>query len=389
MFKIKNPFILLILLLAISLVMKFFVLGFLDEQYPSWMRMLAIVLILFLGAFYVLRGTANVIEETTEVLHERTKLAGGLLQSIGTAFPDMVLGVVAAIVSLQLRSTDYALAINYAIIAASTTFGSNIYNIGHAAWCIYRQNLANAKNKVVLMFPGFKSGGKLKPLKDHKMKPSVGEFENAIDISVVLTILTALVAMGMVLFGRVTDAKLSMGSDLYKLIQPIGFIVFVLGIITLFYFRKSKRDVVATTKEIEKEEKFYKKKPNWQIWISLLLAGASILLAAESMVRSIEAFCAITGVPFVIAGVLSGIIGCLGEMIVVHNFSIHPNGRIGDAIIGVAMDNIVTIIGATFVAILGGIFLGGSALILIFVIILTLNSVLIWQISKLSHYKSK
>ena len=64
----------------------------------------------------------------------------------------------------------------------------------------------------------------------------------------------------------------------------------------------------------------------------------------------------------------------------------HPDGRLGDAIVGVSMDNIVTTMGAAIVAIMGGIFLGGNALILIFVIILALNSVLIWQISKLKSY---
>ena len=62
--------------------------------------------IVSIGALYVLRGAATIIEETTEVLSERTKLAGGLLQSLGTAFPDMVLGVVAALVSLRLRERD-------------------------------------------------------------------------------------------------------------------------------------------------------------------------------------------------------------------------------------------------------------------------------------------
>jgi len=75
------------------------------------------------GAFFLLRSSAKIIEETTEVLSERTQLAGGLLQSLGTAFPDMILGIVAALVSVSLRSTDYSRAINYAIIAASTTFG--------------------------------------------------------------------------------------------------------------------------------------------------------------------------------------------------------------------------------------------------------------------------
>jgi mannose/fructose/N-acetylgalactosamine-specific phosphotransferase system component IID len=73
-------------------------------------------------------------------------------------------------------------------------------------------------------------------------------------------------------------------------------------------------------------------------------------------------------------------------MLVIHNYTIHPKGRIGDALVGVAMDNIVTTLGASIVALMGGIFLGGNALILIFVIILTLNSVLLWQISRLKNF---
>lgn len=64
-----------------------------------------------------------------------------------------------------------------------------------------------------------------------------------------------------------------------------------------------------------------------------------------------------THIPFVITGVMAGIIGCLGEMMVVHNFSVNPKGRIGDAVTGVAMDNIMTTLGASIVAIMGGIFL--------------------------------
>jgi hypothetical protein len=43
-------------------------------------------------------------------------------------------------------------------------------------------------------------------------------------------------------------------------------------------------------------------------------------------------------------------------------------------------------LGAAIVALMGGIFFGGNALIIIFVIILSLNTVLIWQISKLKNY---
>jgi hypothetical protein len=104
------------------------------------------------------------------------------------------------------------------------------------------------------------------------------------------------------------------------------------------------------------------------------------------MVKAIETFCNLTGIPFVIAGVAAGLIGCLGEMLVVHNYTVHPDGRIGDAVVGVAMDNIVTIMGASIVAMMGGIFLGGKSLIMIFVIIFALNSTLMWQIGKLKNY---
>lgn len=122
------------------------------------------------------------------------------------------------------------------------------------------------------------------------------------------------------------------------------------------------------------------------MWVHLLISGIAILLAAESMVHAVQAFCEITGLAIVLAGVLAGLIGCLGEMIVVHNYSVNPKGRLADALVGVGMDNIVTTMGASIVAMMGGIFLGGNALILIFVIILTLNTFLITQISKLKNY---
>jgi hypothetical protein len=381
----KNRLNYILVLLAGGFILRFYIMNLLGEANNLIIRIFAIVAILGLGAFFILRGTAKIIEETTSVLTERTKLAGGLLQSFGTAFPDMVLGIMAAIVSVSLRKTNYTLAINYAIIAAATTFGSNVYNIGHAAWCIFRQNLANAKGVSILMFPKFKFGGTVKPIKDHVRKPSIVEFDTAINISTALTVLTAIVALSMVIFGQVKIRPSGIESDLYQLIRPVGVLIFILGVYILYYFRKTKR-AKSPVEEIEEEEEYFKTKNNSVIWGYLIISGIAILLAAESMVRAIEALCEITALPYVIAGVLAGIIGCLGEMIVVHNFSVHPNGRIGDAVVGVAMDNIVTIIGASIVAIMGGIFLGGNSLILIFVIILTLNTVLIWQISQLKNY---
>jgi len=73
-------------------------------------------------------------------------------------------------------------------------------------------------------------------------------------------------------------------------------------------------------------------------------------------------------------------------MLVIHNYTVNPKGRIGDALIGVGMDNIVTTAGAAIVAIMGGIFLGGSSLIVIFVLILGMNTVLIGQVSQMKNY---
>lgn len=373
------------ILVICALFLRFYLERFIGEENVFWVRITSIIVILLFGGFFVLKGVAQVIEETTEVLSERTKIASGLLQSLGTAFPDMVLGVVAAIISLSLVKTNYTLAINFAIIAAATTFGSNIYNIAHAAWCVYRQNLANKNERKVLMFPGTKLAGTVIPMKDHKTKPSLPEIDTAVDILNVLTILTAVVAISMVIFGQVQSPPENTKGDLYQLIQPVGYVVLFLSILAMYIFRESKREHIIE-KEIEKEERYYEKKSTGLILVTLLVSGIAILFTAETMVKAVQSFCAVTGTPFVVAGVLAGIIGCIGEMIVVHNFTVNPKGRIGDALVGVAMDNIVTTMGASIVAVMGGIFLGGNALILIFVIILALNSVLIWQISKLKSY---
>lgn len=383
---LKNKIIYILILLATAIILRFGLMMLLSEDYLNWFRIAIAIIILIIGAAFTLRGVANIIEETTEVLHERTHLAGGLLQSFGTAFPDMVLGIVAAVISLQLKATDQLMAINYAIIAAATTFGSNIYNILYAVWAIFRQNTANRLNQSLNMIPGLKIAGQVKPMAEHKLKPSREEFDASISVAAALTFITGLVAICMVLFGKVA-VPAGISGDLYQLIRPIGIIIFILAVFVIYYFRKSKHQR-PQTEEIIQEEKYFTKKPNWLIWLSLALAGIAILLTAESMVRSIQVFCQITGLPYVVAGVLAGVIGCLGEIIVLHNFSVNPNGRIGDAVVGVSMDNIMTIIGAAVVAILGGIFLGGNALILIFVIILVANTLLIWQISKLKNYLS-
>lgn len=382
----KNRVTNLLVLVVSAIILRFYFAQYLElENTEDWLKMVDIILILVVGAFFILKGIAEIIEETTEVLSERTKMASGLLQSLGTAFPDMVLGVMAAIISLRLVNEDYGLAINFAIIAAATTFGSNIYNIAHAAWCVFRQNIANNKGNKVAMMPYIKSLGEVTPMKDHTTKPSLPEIDTSVDILNILTVLTAIVAITMVLFGKVQNVPSGITGDLYQLVKPVGFVILALSIMTMYYFRKTKRENILVENIIE-EEKYFSKKKTWQILLFLLFSGVGILFAAEGMVLAVQEFCALTGMPFVIAGVLAGVIGCMGEIIVVHNFTVNPKGRIGDALVGVAMDNIVTTMGAAIVAVMGGIFLGGSSLILIFVIILTLNTILIWQISKLKSY---
>lgn len=380
-----NQILQILFYVALALCLRFVVADWvLASSENIGIQIAAIAIIFIVGIGFVFRGTAKVIEETTDVLKDRTGLAGGFLQAFGTAFPDMVIGVVAAIASWQVHTTDYARAVNLAIIAASTTFGSNIYNIIHAAWCVYRQNLADARRKAVLMFPPFVSGGRLLPLAEHRVRPSLREIDGAIRILTALTMLTAFAAVGMVLFGKVSGEIGGISGDLYQLSRPVGVVLFVLAVVVLYRFRKSHR-VASPDPEIRAEERYYTGQGTGRIWLDLTLSGIAILFAAESMVSAMEVFVHLTHTPFVVAGVMAGLIGCFGEMIVIHNFSVHAKGRIGDAIAGVAMDNIVTTLGASIVAMIGGIFLGSNALILIFVIILAANTALIDQISRLKN----
>jgi len=383
--KIKNQFLKIVIFIVTALFLRFVIIGkILEGSDIWWLQAIAILVTFWIGIGYIFRGTANVIEETTDVLKDRTKLAGGLLQSFGTAFPDMVIGVMAAFLSLQARDTDYTRAINLAIIAASTTFGSNIYNIIHAVWCVWRQNLANAKHRAVLMFPFFKAGGSLIPVREHSTMPSTKEMDSAIRILAALTVLTAFTALSMVVFGQVSGANTGVEGDLYQLIAPVGVVLFLLCVGVLYIFRGSHHPD-SPVKEIAAEERHYDQHKTWRIWLDLILAGVAILFTAESMVKTMETFSELTHIPFVVTGILAGLIGCFGEMLVVHNFSIHPKGRIGDAIVGVAMDNIVTVLGASIVAIMGGIFLGGNSLIMIFIIILAANTLLVEQISRFKN----
>ena len=363
-----------LVLLAMAAALRFYVIKSPLAIDNIYIQLATVAFILALGGLIIYQ-VANYIEDITSILKDKTGLAGGLLQAFGTAFPDMALGITAAIVSLSYAGTNQVLAIQYAIVAASTTFGSNIYNIAHAAWCILRQNQANAKKVDVKMFPLI-GGGIVQPLEKHHIKPKVIEINTAIAVLTTLTALTTIVVLAMVFFGRITPPA-GITGDLYQLKWYIGAIMVVLIAFTLYLFRKNYG-----SHQDDETNAFFKFKAI-EMWLVLIVAGVIILFTAESMVEAVVVFSEITHIPAVISGLIVGIIGCLGEMMVIHNYTVNPKGRIGDAVVGVAMDNVVTLLGASVIAIMGGIFLGGSALIAIFIVILCLNTVLIWQVSKL------
>lgn len=364
----------LALMLVSACLLKYGLSPILHSGYPVWLIVSTALIILITGAAYPLTKAAGIIESVTDILSKKSGLSAGLIQSLGTAFPDMILGVTAAIISLSFVKDDPEKAISFALIAAATTFGSNIYNVGHAIWCIYRQNKSDKLNQSLLMFPGLKKLGTVKPLSSHKKLPGLGDMDNAIHLLTILSILTAAVALAMVAFGKITPT-------LFQLVRPAGVVLFFVTGYILYSFRQKPGHVAEA--EAAGEQTPFTNFPEYGIWLALVIAGITIAFTAESMVKSLEVVSAIAGIPYVLSGALAGLIGCLGEMIVIHNYSIHQNGRLGDAIVGVTMDNIVTIMGASIVSIIGGIFLGGTSLIILFVLILVLNGILVDQISTL------
>jgi hypothetical protein len=363
----------LLIMLAGAGILKYLLTPLLADSEPIWLRLTSGLCILGFGARYPLTIAAEYIESSTDILSKKTHLAAGLLQSLGTAFPDMILGVTAAVVSLQLAASDPARAISYAMIAAATTFGSNIYNIGHAAWCIYRQNRADKVHEKVPMFPYIRRFGFLTPLRGHHRRPSIAEIDTAVRLLTILSLLTGAIALLMVGFGQV-------GPTLFQLIRPAGIGLLIITSLVLYRFRAAETGNLPEVKAA-KSTLGDQKAHGYTVWLTLLAAGVAIAFTAESMVHALESLSVLTHIPYVVSGTLAGVIGCLGEMLVIHNYSIHASGRLGDAIVGVAMDNIVTIMGASIVAIMGGIFLGGTSLIVLFIVILTLNTLLIDQIN--------
>lgn len=383
----KNRFALNIsVIVAISLLLRYLDFGFIESSSRT-SSIVAILIALGVGT-YVIFLISEIIEETTAVLRKRTGLAGGLIQAVGTAFPDMIIGVTAALMSIQIFNTNYQLAISYAIIAASATFGSNIYNMGFAAFCIMRQNVANRTHQKTRFLPVV-GRTYISPMDDHESRPNLIEINVAIRVIASLSVLTALIAILMVLFGK-SPAPAGFVGELYGLKPLIGIGVFATAVAILLKFSKNYSE------DFGVQDNFFQKFPTILIWLVLLVCAGSIFLTAETMVEAVNHACILFNIPVVIGGTLAGIIGCLAEMIVVYKFTVNPMGRIGDAVVGVAMDNIITVIGASLVAIMGGIFLGGSSLIVIFVLILTVNMLLVWQVSELKdfytdhdHFKEK
>jgi Ca2+/Na+ antiporter len=336
-----------------------------------------LVVILGLGIFALLK-IANIIEETTTVLKDKIGIAGGLLQAIGTAFPDMIIGIVAAISAVNATNDEDRL--KFAILAAAATFGSNLYNVGHAAWCVWRQNRANELNKEIKMFLTF--GEDIKPMDQHTAVPKLQEIENATTLLTALSVLTFLASILMVVIGKQPAGKFGFeGGDLYQLNAAAGVLLILAAVGTIWKFRKN------TSHSHEEEDNEFQKINSIWSFVCLAISGVAIYFTANSMVGAVEHFTEVAHFPIFIAGLLAGLIGCLGEIIVVHNFSVNPRGKIGDALVGVGMDNIMTLIGASIVAIMGGIFLGGSEVIVIFCGVLFLNTILILQIGNLkNHY---
>lgn len=354
---------------------------FLSPDYSLIIRFLSISVILFIGTVFVLRVAGEVIENSTTLLSLKTGLASGMLQSLGTAVPDMSLGIMAAFISIQVYATDKEGAISFAILAASITFSSNIYNSLYATWCVWRQNQADRKHKRLALIPGMPRYGEVKPIHEHEVVPAVAEVDEAEDIINAVSALTVCIAILMVLFGQVRHNG---DGALYRLIQPIGVVMMILCLWIFLHFRKSKRASRAINK---KKHHTITRSPNYIaiLLFDLFVVVVSVIFAAKSMVEAAHELGVITHMPFILVGTLSGIIGCLSEMLVVHHYTVNPTGRIGDALVAVGMDNVVTILGAMVVAVIGGIFLGGRELILIFMAIMMSNTLLIWQMSKFKN----
>ena len=78
--KNKNQLVNIAGYILLAIFLRYVMVGVMDsESLLLWI--VAIAVIFVVGIVFVFRGTANIIEETTDVLKDRTGLAGGFLQS--------------------------------------------------------------------------------------------------------------------------------------------------------------------------------------------------------------------------------------------------------------------------------------------------------------------
>jgi len=150
-------------------------------------------------------------------------------------------------------------------------------------------------------------------MSQHQNLPKVKELDAAMSVLSGLSVLTAVVAISMVVFGKVAEVPQGMTGDLYRLVRPMGGVILGLCGGLVWYFRKSERGKNAVEK-IAQEEKYYHRQPAVVMWGHLMVAGIAILLVAESMIRAVQVVAEISGIPLVVVGVLTGIIGCMEKL---------------------------------------------------------------------------
>ncbi len=339
---------------------------------------IAFVLQLLAGIYCIVK-TAKTIGAVSQSLKYQTGIAAGVLQAIGTALPDMAIGILAAILSVREASGDYYRSIQYGMVAGSTTLGSNIYNILFASWCVWRQDKSDRVKREVLMFPLIKKWGRLTPLSQQELKPTLREISSSLTLLLILSAITALVAISVVFSGIIESSPELFQQDIYKFDKGMALFILMACLFLIYEFRK------AQSSSNVKEKTNLEDTGNSVIrnWFFLLVATFILFISAYMVIEAITRISELTNIPIEVLGMATALVGCLGEMTVIYDFSIHQSGTIIDAITGVTMDNFFTIVGTCLIALIGGIYLGSSTAIIIFICIMLANTVLIVQTAKL------
>lgn len=337
----------------------------------------------FLLGIYLLRETSKIIQNATAVLKDRTNIMGKLLQPSGAAFSNIIIGVVAAILSWMLTTSDPVKSVNLSILATTTIFGSFAYIIFFAVWCIYRQNVANRKGKIISVVPLTGIAGLIKPIKLHKTNPKMEDFDNIMQIIGYFSFIVSLVTLGIIGFGKIIRISLTTGfyEILLQLSKPFGIVILLvcLGIILKYNKNKPK-------KEIYDVDNIYGTLPTSRMLMDLSISIVIITFAAEAIVRSISLFAQLTHTSYLIMGLITAFIACIGEISKIHNHTINPSGKIPESLVNIFINNIVAIMVVSFVTVLGGLFRGNITSLIIFMLILLANTLLTQQVHNLKNY---